>query len=81
VALSTKKSTGKRKLQKEAKKLKCCVENTYEVELDPSGSELDENDKEDLYLFRTMLEELKEIFKRSTSCIECFRNLTLTPSP
>ena len=49
---------------------------TYKVELQPFASELYENSKEDICLFRTMLEELKEIIKRSTFHIEFIQILT-----
>jgi len=68
---------GERKLLKPVQKLKCCIEKTYEVELQSSDSDLDENHKEDICLFRAMLEELQEIIKISTFYTE--RALILTP--
>jgi len=70
---------GKQKLLKPAQKLNDCIEKTYKVELQSSASELYEN-KEDICLFRTMLEELKEIIKRSTCYIELIHILTHSPS-
>ena len=51
---------GERKLLKPVQKLKCCIEKTYEVELQSSDSDLDENHKEDICLFCAMLEELQK---------------------
>jgi len=76
LALSTKKSTMKWRSKKAAQKLKYCIEKTYEVEVMPSASALEENDK-DLCLFCAMLEELQA--KRSTSCIEHVQILTQSP--
>jgi len=59
----------KKKLLKPVQKLKYCIEKTYEVEMQPSDS--DENHKEDICLFRAMLEELQEIIKRSTFYTDC----------
>jgi len=55
--------------------LKYRIEKTYEVEVMPSASALEENDK-DLFLFCAMLEELQA--KRST-CIEHVQILTQSP--
>jgi len=51
---------GKRKLLKPVQKLKYCIEKTYEVKLQSSDSDLDENHKEDICLFCAMLEELQK---------------------
>jgi len=51
---------GKRKLLKPVQKLKYCIEKTYEVKLQSSDSNLDENHKEDICLFCAMLEELQK---------------------
>ena len=67
---------GELKLLKPVQKLKYCIEKTYEVELQSSNSDLDENHKH-LCLFRAMLEELQEIIKRSTFYTE--RALISTP--
>jgi len=42
---------GKHKLLKPVRKLKYCIEKTYEVELWSSDSDLDENHKEDIFCF------------------------------
>jgi len=68
---------GEWKLLKPVQKLKYCIEKTCEVELQSSDSDLDENHKEDICLFRAMLEELQEIIKISTFYTE--RALILTP--
>jgi len=51
---------GKRNLLKPVQKLKYCIEKTYEVKLQSSDSDLDENHKEDICLFCAMLEELQK---------------------
>jgi len=68
---------GKQKLLKPLQKLKYCIEKMYELELQSSDLDLNKNHKEDICLFRAMLEELQEIIKRSTFCTECA--LILTP--
>ena len=57
------------RIKKVAQKLKYCIEKIYKVEVKSSASALDEN-SEDLCLCCAMLEELQEIYKRSTSCID-----------
>jgi len=42
---------GEQKLLKPVQKLKYCIEKTYEVELQSSDSDLDENHKEDYVCF------------------------------
>ena len=68
---------GERMLLKPVPKLKYCIEKTYEVELQSSDSDLDENHKQDIGLFCAILQELQEIIKISTFYIE--RALILTP--
>jgi len=65
-----------KQLLKPAQKSKECIEKTYKVELQSSDSGLYENNKEDICLFCAMLDELKEIIKRSSFYIELIQILT-----
>jgi len=78
LASSTEKSTRKLRFNEATQKLKYCIEKTYEVEVKSSALALEENDKH-LCLFCAMLEELQEIHKRSTSCIDHVQILTQPP--
>jgi len=49
-------------MNRAARKLKYCIEKTYEVKVKSSFSALEENDK-DLCLFCAMLEEPQAIYK------------------
>jgi len=71
-------STRKLWFKKVAQKLKYCIEKIYKGEVKSAASALDENSK-DLCLFCAMLEELQEIYKRSTSCIDHVQIFTQFP--
>ncbi|XP_071951916.1 uncharacterized protein [Antedon mediterranea] len=78
LAPSSRKKKAKDKFEKSTKKLKCKLEEQYNVPLEMSDSG-DEQDCLDLKLHHKVYNELKEKFKNSNSHSERVQILTLSP--